>query len=179
MKGAYFTGKNGAGQTLAIMSARPLIPCRVPPIQIEFRSRLTAPPADVWQWITSFKGISAEMRPLMRMSVPRGVKRLSDIDIVPGQPLFFSWILLFGVLPVDWSKLTLLEIEEGRGFVEASPMGSMRQWRHERRIEAAGNGCAIIDRLSFEPRFASPLVAWFVHRFFAHRHAVLRRHLGA
>ena len=60
----------------------------MPPVQIEFRSRLSAPPAEVWQRITSFKGISAEMFPLMRMSVPRGVKRLTDIDIVPGKPMF-------------------------------------------------------------------------------------------
>ncbi len=151
----------------------------VPPIQIEFRSRLTAPPAEVWRWITSFQGIATEMRPLMRMSVPRGIRRLTDVDVIPGQPLFFSWILLFCILPVDWSRLTLLEIDEGRGFVEQSPMGSMRTWRHERRIEAAENGCALIDRLSFEPRFAAPLVGWFVRRFFAHRHAVLRKHLGA
>ena len=96
----------------------------------------------------------------MRMPVPRGIRRLTDVDAVPGQPLFFSWILLFCVLPVDWSRLTLLEIDDGRGFVEQSPMGSMRTWRHE-------------------PRFAAPLVGWFVRRFFAHRHAVLRKHLGA
>ena len=151
----------------------------MPPVQLEFRSRLTAPPAEVWQWITSFIGISTEMLPLMRMSVPRGVRCLTDIDIVPGKPMFFSWILLFGVLPVDWSKLTLLELDEGHGFVEQSPMGSMKMWRHERCIEAAESGCALIDRLSFEPRFAAPLLAWFVRRFFAHRHAVLRKHLGA
>lgn len=151
----------------------------MPPVQIEFRSRLTAPPAEVWQWITSFKGISAEMFPLMRMSAPRGVKRLTDIDIVPGKPMFRSWILLFGVLPVDRSELTLLQVDEGRGFVEQSPMGSMKLWRHERWIEAAECGCALIDRLSFEPRFAAPLVTWFVHRFFAHRQAALRRHFGA
>lgn len=150
----------------------------VPPVQLEFRSCLTTPPAGVWQWITSFRGISTEMRPLIRMSVPRGVKCLTDIDIVPGEPMFFSWILLFGVLPVDWSKLTLLELEEGRGFVEQSPMASMKLWRHERRIEAAERGCILIDKLSFEPRFAAPLIVWFVRRFFMHRHAVLRKYLG-
>lgn len=155
-----------------------LIPLDVPPIQIEFRSGLSAPPAEVWQWISSFEGLSTEMRPLIRLSRPRGLRRLSDAGMVPGKPMFFSWILLFGVLPVGWSKLTLLEWQEGRGFVEQSPMGGMKTWRHERRIEPAERGCALIDRLSFEPRYAAPLVAWVVHRFFAHRHAVLRRHLG-
>lgn len=148
-------------------------------IQIEYRSGLTASPAEVWQWISSFRGVATEMRPLLRMSVPRGIRGLAELDLTPGQPLFFSWLLLFGILPVDWSKLTLIEIEDGRGFIEQSPMGSMRMWRHERRIEPAERGCAIIDRLTFEPRFAAPVVAWFVRRFFAHRHAVLRKHLGA
>lgn len=128
--------------------------------------------------MTSFEGISTEMRSWMRMSVPRGITRLTDIDFVPGKPMFRSWLLLFGLLPVDWSKLTLLELDEGRGFIEQSPMGSMKLWRHERRIEEAEQGCVLLDRLSFEPRFARPLVAWFVRRFFEHRHAVLRRHLG-
>ena len=151
----------------------------MPTVQIEYRSGLTAPPQEVWRWITSFQGIATEMRPLLHMTVPRGVQRLTDIDIVPGQPMFISWMLLFGVLPVDRSTMTLVEIENGSGFVEASPMRSMRTWRHERRIEAAERGCAIIDRLTFEPRFAAPLVTWFVRRFFAHRHAMLRKHLGA
>ena len=153
-------------------------PFNVPPIQLEYRSRLTASPAEVWQWITSFRGIATEMRPLLRMSVPRGVQRLTTHDLIPGRPLFFSWLLLFGILPVDRMELTLMEIEEGHGFVEESPMRSMHRWRHERRIEAGECGCAIIDRLTFEPRYAPELTRWFVRRFFAHRHAVLRKHLG-
>ncbi|MFT3776691.1 MAG: hypothetical protein QM772_00195 [Ottowia sp.] len=148
------------------------------PHQLEFRSALRASRAEAWDWITSVKGISTELRPILRMSVPRGVSGLPASGIEPGKPLFRSRIYLLGLLPVDYSDLTLIELKDGIGFVEQSPMGSMRLWRHERRIEAAEPGCAVTDVLTFQPRFASNLLKWFIQRLFTHRHAVLRRHLG-
>ena len=49
-----------------------------------------------------------------------------------GERLFRSWILLFGVLPIDYDDITLVSIEPGRGFHERSSMLSMRVWEHER-----------------------------------------------
>jgi len=147
-------------------------------VTLTFESTLFAPRECVWEWITSFEGISAEMWPLFRMTVPRRVRSLADVAVTPGSRLFRSWILLFGFLPIDYSDLTLLELEHGRGFVEESPMGSMRLWRHERRIVDGPNPDAVVlrDRLTFEPRFARGLVRWFIGYAFTHRHAVLQAH---
>lgn len=148
---------------------------------LEFSTRLAASPSDVWKWITSFDGISKEMAPYMQMSAPKRVAKLGDVKIVPGQRLFRSWITLFGVLPFDYSDLTLLSLEEGSGFVEQSPMGSMRLWRHERRITPLADsaaGCTITDTLTFEPRLAGGISRRIVHAFFEHRHRQLQLHLG-
>jgi hypothetical protein len=88
--------------------------------QLKFRSELRASRVDAWNWITSVKGISAELWPVLRMSMPRGVLSLNEIKFEPGHPLFRSQIYLFGVLPVDYSYLTLLELQPGVGFVEQS-----------------------------------------------------------
>ena len=146
--------------------------------KLEFRSELRVSRDEAWNWITSFKGISAELWPVLRMSKPRSVQSVNDVSIEPGQPLFRSQIYLFGILPVDYSYLTLLEFQEGVGFIEQSPMGSMRLWRHERHIAEAKQGCIVTDTLTFEPRFAARLSTWAVKRLFTHRHAVLRRQLG-
>ncbi len=151
----------------------------MPPIQLDFRSQLTAGPKEVWTWITSADGILREMRPLFRMTMPRGVKRLEDLEIVPGKRLFRSRLYLFGFLPFGYSDLTLLEWSDGVGFVEQSPMTGMKLWRHERTIHPTADGCTLTDKLTFEPRFAKSLVAWFTRRMFEHRHAVLRRNLGS
>jgi len=145
---------------------------------LTFRSELAAPPERVWEWMTSFDGISRELSPILRMTAPRDVRTIGDARIEPGRPLFRSWVLLFGVLPIDRSDLTLLRLDPGRGFVEESPMLSMRLWRHERWLEAGVGGTVLTDRLTFRPRLAAPLVVWFIGRVFAHRHAVLRRALG-
>lgn len=146
---------------------------------LSFESELLAPPERVWSWATSMTGILAELRPIARMTMPRGLASLLDVEVELGKPLARSWFLLFGFLPLDRSDLTLIELDEGRGFVEESPMLSMRLWRHERTIEPLAGGSRITDRLTFESRIAAPLVEWFVAALFRHRHRVLRRELGA
>jgi ligand-binding SRPBCC domain-containing protein len=96
----------------------------------------------------------------------------------PGKPMFRSWITLFHVIPFDFSDLTLMSLEEGVGFVEQSKMGTMRSWRHARRITPAGGGCVLTDELAFEPRIMGWLSFRIVRAFFAHRHRRLERYLG-
>ena len=143
-----------------------------------FSSHLEATPSQVWEWMTSFDGISREMSPLMRMTAPPGVTNLQSLTFEPGKPIYRSWLLLFKVLPFDFSDFTLESVEAGKGFVEQSTMGSMRVWRHTRTIEPSGGGCTLIDELTFEPRFAGTLVNAVVRFFFNHRHRQLRRHFG-
>ena len=150
-------------------------------LTMRFESKLRCDRSTAWAWITSLDGISAEMRPYFRMTAPAGVRSLADVDVTPGEPMFRSRVFLFGVLPIDHSDLTLLELRTGDGFVEQSPMRSMRHWRHERRILDGSDGESAVvveDRLTFEPRWAAPLVGWFIRRVFEHRHRVLRSRLG-
>ncbi len=148
-------------------------------IELTFRSALSAPRDRVWAWVTSVEGISRELSPIVRMTTPRGVKRIGDVPIEPGKPLFRSWILLFGIIPIDRSDLTLLRLEDGRGFVEQSPMLSMSLWRHVRTLEADGERTLLTDELTFRPRLATALTRWFIEKVFHHRHAVLKRHFGS
>ena len=145
---------------------------------LSFESRLVSDPETVWDWITSFDGISKEMWPFLQMSAPKGVRNIASIGMQPGVPMFRSWIRLGGILPIDFSDLTLLSLTPGVGFVEQSPMGSMRYWRHQRTICPVEPGCRITDILTFEPRFGGSLAVFFVKKFFAHRHKMLRKHLG-
>lgn len=147
-------------------------------VSLHFESKLASSREAVWDWITSVDGISAEIWPFFQMTAPRHVKNIRDLAPKPGQRLFRSIILLFGVLPVDYSDLTLLEFDDGRGFLEQSPMLSMKLWRHERRIIEQNTGVIVMDQLTFEPRVAQGLVGWFVRTVFTHRHQILRRHFG-
>lgn len=147
-------------------------------ISLRFESELAASPERVWTWITSLRGISTELSPIMKMTAPRSVETLADVSVDFGTPLFRSWILLFGVIPIDRSDLTLMSMDVGRGFVEESPMLSMTLWRHARTISNRAGKTVLTDELTFEPRFAPRLVEWFIRTTFRHRHAVVRRTLG-
>ncbi len=147
--------------------------------QLTFSTHLAASPSTVWDWMTSFAGISREMSPYLHMSKPSGVSDLRSLAFQPGQPMFRSWISLFHLIPFDYSDLTLVSLEEGVGFVEQSPMGSMRSWRHSRQLRsAADGGCVLTDELTFEPRTAGWLCCRIVRAFFSHRHRMLARYLG-
>ena len=149
-------------------------------IALRFQSHLAAPPDAVWRRVTSVAGIDAEMAPLLRMTFPAGMQGLADAAFVPGTTLCRSWLLLFRVLPVDFSDLTLVELEPGRRFLERSPMGTMAFWQHERTVVPAPGGCHVVDALTFRPRrlLPSALVRACVGLFFRHRHARLRRHFN-
>lgn len=147
------------------------------PISLRFEAHLNASVDEVWTWITSLRGISREMWPYFRMTTPRDIQSLNEITLTPGKPMFRSYVFLFGLLPIDYSDLTLIELDPGRGFVEQSPMGSMRLWRHERRLHPTSDTqgvVTLVDQLTFEPRFASRLVGWFINHVFTHRHQVLK-----
>ena len=130
----------------------------------------------VWERVTSAEGVNHELGPVVRMTVPRG----SDLVLREG-PLGRSWILLFGVLPIDYDDLNLASVEPGRGFSERSVMGSCSAWHHDRSLEPLpGGGCRVTDRIGFEPRLAlfDGLMAFTFEAMFRWRHRRLRRHFG-
>jgi hypothetical protein len=57
-------------------------------ISLRFESKLHAPTARVWEWITSVEGISAEMWPFFRMTTPKGIHSLSEVQIEPACACF-------------------------------------------------------------------------------------------
>jgi ligand-binding SRPBCC domain-containing protein len=148
------------------------------PFSFRFESRLAAPAAEVWAHATTMKGINAELFPLARMTSPR--VPLEAKDIVPGRRVMRSWILALGVLPIDYDDLTFAEFEEGRRFLERSPMLSQRLWEHERIVSALPGGCSVVDRVRFEPRvrLLGVLQLPVFRMTFANRHRQLARRFG-
>jgi ligand-binding SRPBCC domain-containing protein len=144
-------------------------------------SQVTAPREEVWRRVTTPAGVNHELMPIARMTLPRGVGRL-DLDSVPlGTRVGRCWILLFGLIPIDWDDLTLVRLEPPAGFLERSPMLTMRMWEHERSLEPAGEGgCLVRDRVRFEPRLPLPgrLLLPVYRAVFRHRHRRLRGHFG-
>ena len=148
--------------------------------ELTISSQVAAPPAVVWDRVTSAAGIRDEMRPFIRMTLPRGIESLDPESVELGKPLGRSWLLLFGLIPFDFDEICLTELEAGHRFLERSRMLSQRDWEHERTIEPDGAGCRVTDRIAWQPRgplparWLAPLFGWF----FRHRHRRLRRHFA-
>lgn len=145
-------------------------------ISLTFESKLKATPEQVWQSITSIEGLTYEMLPLMRLTVPKGYKTLSDIYPRKAEANFRSWVLLFGIFPIDHTDLQLKSLTPLKGFVEESNMASMKYWRHERKIAPVSEGVtSVIDELTFEPLRLKSLSALVIQKFFEHRHKKLKQ----
>ena len=144
------------------------------------RSHLPASAEDVWTRAASFAGINDEFGWLLRMTAPREVRERGLDAVVPGRRLCRSWLLLFGVVPIDYDDITVVELDPPRGFLERSPMLSNRVWEHRRTIEPAGEGCVVTDTIRYEPRVPVPhaLLRRVYGAVFALRHHRLRRYWG-
>jgi hypothetical protein len=118
--------------------------------------------------------------------MPRSLRGKTIEQVPLGEPLGRSWILLFGLLPVDCDDLGLAERGPGFRFLERSAMLSMSAWEHERTVTPAPNGCQITDRLAFQLRRplamvpgSARLAGAIVARLFTHRHRRLARYWAA
>lgn len=83
-------------------------------------------PADrVWARVTSQDGINHELLPWLKMTMPQAARGLT-IDTVPLNTVIGkSWILLFGVIPVDYDEPSIVALDAGRYFHEKSTMATM------------------------------------------------------
>ncbi len=124
-------------------------------------------------------GVNYELHPFIRMTSPQEHDTLpTEVD---GNVIFKSWLLLFGVVPLDRHALALASVHVGVGFVEESSSWLQPRWRHERTLTATEpGGCTIEDRLVIEPRLRlfRPVVSAVVKQLFAHRHRRLVERFG-
>ena len=143
-------------------------------------STLRASAEELWSHASSFAGVNRELGPLVYMTYPPSMARLTPAAVPLGRRAFRSWILLLGLIPVDFDDVTLVELEPGRGFYEVSRVASVRQWRHRRTLIPVANGCRLTDELAFAPlwSWAGPLQFWVFRGIFALRYRYLRRRFG-
>lgn len=144
-------------------------------VRVTFESTVPATPHELWNWSTSVQGIGTEMGPILKLHSREGSIPVPQDQGSLGKVLGKCTFLLFGILPIDQSKLTFTEVEPGRRYVEQSQLLSMKRWRHERIIAPGADGTRVIDNLEFTPRFVGGLAKWFISQLWKHRHEVLRR----
>jgi len=147
---------------------------------VERSSLLAASAADVWARIVSPDGINDEFRPWLSMSIPAEAADLTIDTLELGKPIGRCWVRLFGVLPVDYDDLTIVELDPGRRFLERSRLFSSPQWQHERTVEPVDDSSSrVTDRLEFTPRRGLGLLGpQIIRLIFWHRHRRLRRNFS-
>jgi hypothetical protein len=167
-------------------------------ITVVFSSQVEASRTQVWSGVTTFAGVNQEFYPILRMTCPDPSMRLTP-NLVSEKPLFRSWLLLFGIFPIDYDLLCITKVVQNQCFEEKSSMGLMSEWNHHRHlcdatqenVSSQGSdkrrsnkwkkmlsceGTVVTDRLSFRPRIPGTgwLLTWIVKLLFWYRHRRLR-----
>ncbi len=139
--------------------------------------------AAVWDCVSTFQGVNYELAPFLYMTCPDPATRLGPQHVTDA-PLFRSWLLLFGFIPIEYDLIRLESLEEGASFQESSSMALMSLWSHRRQLREDLSDPSITqvtDTLVFSPRF--PLIGYFmqyvVRWLFMHRHRRLAARFGS
>lgn len=147
-------------------------------ISMTFESKLKATPSQLWQWITSVNGFSTELSPYIKMQFPERIQTLEQVEIKMGEPLAKARILFMGFLPLGTANIHIVKLETNKGFVEESPMGALKYWKHERKIETVPgetDSSVLVDILTFDPPYARMMTEIGIRLLFKHRHQKLRK----
>ena len=119
--------------------------------EFEISSEFNAIPSLLWDAAVTPASINREFRPVLRMTFPNGTRRITE-PVAMNQTKFRSWLLLFGVLPIEYDDLAFSEVVEGQMFHEKSSMFFVRTWEHIRRITPVECGSRLTDTIRFEPK---------------------------
>jgi ligand-binding SRPBCC domain-containing protein len=124
----------------------------------------------------SIATVNYELGPWIQMSAPAKWQSLALKDWCGNGPLFKSWVLLLGIIPLDHHAFGSLDLSQDMRFVETSSSWVNCVWQHERVVKAVPGGCEVIDKISFAPRlsFVSAMLKLIYVLVFRHRHAKLR-----
>lgn len=147
-------------------------------VEVVRSSVVRAPREQVWARVVTAKGVAHEFGPLLTMRFPAGLVGSSIADVPLGRPVGRAWILLGGLVPVEYDDLLIADLEAPRYFQERSRLGSCRVWEHRRELEALPDGTTrVTDTLRAVPRMLlpRPLVRAVVGALFTHRHRRLGR----
>lgn len=152
------------------------------PVEVVRSSIVTAPREQVWAWVVTADGVAHEFGPLLTMRFPAALAGRSIADVPLGRPLGRAWILVGGLVPVEFDDLVIDGLEAPRYFQERSALGSCRVWEHRRELEQLPDGTTrVTDTLRAEPRALLPaaVVRVMVGALFSHRHRRLARTFGS
>lgn len=149
--------------------------------EYEFRTEVKASPEEVWEHASTMAGVNMELSPIIRMTYPQRCASLNAESMNKKNGYVTSWILLFGLIPVDRWVMHFVEFGPRFRFLERSKVCSMKFWEHERNIVGCNGGALIIDRIRFIPimKPLAPIVARMMRTVFINRHRNLKKIFNA
>ena len=142
-------------------------------LHVSITSFVKASREQVWEKASTIAGVNEEFAPILKMTCPDPNAHISP-SLVTGRPIFRSWLLLFGIFPVEYDLISIVECKEGFSFSEKSSMALLREWNHTRELTQTARGTKITDTLSFCPRAPLFFLGWIaravVRILFRYRH---------
>jgi len=105
--------------------------------------------------MSSMAGVNLELSPYIKMTYPKDKANLSDqtTQFISGETIFVSFLLLFGLIPIDVHFLRLDAFDKGTSFTENSVSLLQESWRHHRILTQTSAECVdVTDTVTLQPR---------------------------
>lgn len=138
------------------------------------RSKVRVQPEKFWSE-QSIATINYELGPWIQLSAPAAWQNVKLKEWGGKSPLFDSWVLFMGLVPLDHHTFGSFDTSQKLRFIENSSSWLNRIWQHERVVKPAPDGCEIVDTVNFSPRLGlmSPFLVKIYTLIFRHRHSRL------
>lgn len=136
----------------------------------------------VWAYVTTPEGFLNELGPNLHMTIPSGFDT-GQIDAVgAGDFMGVSRVLLWNLIPIERSKITVMDIAPPHHIRELHQMILFAEWWQERRLIPVEDGTRIVDDISFDlrPGLARvPFLGALAERFWKNHISARHRRLAA
>lgn len=142
-------------------------------------SQLGESQSEIIQDAFTMAGVNRELFPLVKMTAPKQWQQMPISEWPIGKPLFHSWLLLLGFIPIDRHQFLFADVRED-GFIETSSSLTHELWQHERKISSQPEGINVEDYVCYRSRL--PILGGILkpiyQAVFRHRHYRLRKRYG-
>ncbi len=142
-------------------------------------SKLDADAKFIADKVFRIAGVNEELMPLVKMQLTPEWLQKSLAQWPVGYNIHASWLLLFGLLPIDRHHFGLEQVTE-LSFREKSWTLVLRTWTHQRDILPMEGYSEVVDKIEMTTRLSwlEPLITPIYLAVFKHRHRRLQKMFG-
>ncbi|MCV7256866.1 SRPBCC family protein [Mycobacterium hackensackense] len=123
-----------------------------PTIEFSVNTEIRADVTTLWEYVIRPEGFAHELGPHLRMTIPAGFQGQPS-ELSGGQVVGSSTVLLWGLIPIERARITILEIDPPHRIRELHTMVFFSRWQQTRELSPVGpDRTRVTDTITYSLR---------------------------